>query len=119
LLSHDPRDMTPEIKALLTNREVIAVDQDQLGKQGHRVLQRGAAEVWIRPLSDGTTAVALFNRGETPADIDIRWPELGLGKASAVRDLWQQQNLSPQRERFRAALPPHGTVLLRVTPRRA
>jgi alpha-galactosidase len=119
LLSHDPRNMTPELTALLTNRDVIAVNQDRLGKQGHRVWQRGEAEVWTRPLSDGATAVALFNRGATPADLEIRWSELGLGKAAAVRDLWQQQDLGPQRERYRAALPPHGTVLLRVTQRRA
>ncbi len=114
LLGHDPRHMTPEIKALLTNREVIAIDQDPLGKQGHRLLQRGEAEVWARPLSDGATAVALFNRGAMPANLEVRWSELGLSKVSAVRDLWQQRNLGPQRERYRAVLPPHGTVLLRV-----
>lgn len=118
LLGHDPRYMTPEIKALLTNKEVIAIDQDPLGKQGHRVLQQGETEVWIKALSDGSTAVALFNRGETSTEMVVRWPDLTLAEIAGVRDIWQQADLEPQHDSYRASVPRHGTVLLRVSPRR-
>ncbi len=62
--NNDLAKWTPAIKDILLNKEVIAVDQDAMGKQGHQVLQQGLMEVWAKPLSDGATAVALFNRGE-------------------------------------------------------
>lgn len=116
LLGHDPRQMTSETAALLTNREVIAIDQDALGKQGSRVLQQPETEVWTKPLADGSTAVALFNRGDAAASVEIRWSELGL-KPARVRDLWQKTDRDPGPNGYRATLPAHGTVLLRVAAR--
>ncbi len=99
---------------LLTNGEVIDVDQDPLGKQASRKQQDGDAEVWARPLFDGTTAVALFNRGQEAKEVTARWSELGLSGKLAVRDLWQQKDLGTAEGSFSATVPSHGAVLLKI-----
>ena len=76
LAGNDLSKMTPETKAILTNRDVIAIDQDKLGKQGYRVSAEGATEIWEKPLSDSAKAVGLFNRGESAApslSISSQW----------------------------------------------
>lgn len=118
LLGNDVRNMTPETRALLTNKEVIAVDQDALGKQAQRILQQGETEVWSKALGDGSTAVAVFNRGETSIDVDLRWADLGLAQVTAVRDLWQLADVRANDQGHRASLPPHGAALLRVSSRK-
>ena len=70
IAGHDVRRSSPETLALLTNRDVVAIDQDALGRAGRRVVQRGPLEIWTRPLEGGRTAVALFNRGDAPARIE-------------------------------------------------
>jgi alpha-galactosidase len=114
MLGNDVRDMTPETKDLLTNWEVIGIDQDVLGKQGHRNYVGGPVETWIKPLADGSTAVAIFNMGSDRLKWDIPWVVIGLFNVTAARDLWQHTDLSIQRDIYRADVPPHGTVLLRV-----
>ena len=102
----------------LSNDEVIEVDQDPLGKQGKRVLQNGDLEVWSRPLWDGTTAVALFNRGRTSADVAVMWSDLGLKGTQRVRDLWRQQEVGTGRVGMARMVPPHGAMLFKVgTPK--
>src|SRR5438105_13966230 len=72
LAGNDLRSPTPEILAILTNREVIAVNQDKLGKQGQRAWQTGVQEVWTRQLAGGRWAVAFFNRGKDAATISVK-----------------------------------------------
>src|SRR6267142_924160 len=79
LAGNDLRSMKPGIHQILTNREVIAVNQDKLGKQGQRVWQAGDREIWSRPLANGATALAIFNRATEPAKVTVRWGEIGLG----------------------------------------
>ncbi|HEY1890740.1 MAG TPA: glycoside hydrolase family 27 protein [Steroidobacteraceae bacterium] len=105
---------TPAVKAILMNKEVIAVDQDALGIQGHMVLRRGPIEVWTRRLSGGSTAVAAFNLGKKARNVHIRWGELGLGKVRGVRDLWRKGDLESLPGGYEGALPAHGAVLLKV-----
>jgi len=114
LLGHDVRNMTPEIQALLTNKEVIAIDQDRLGQQAHSFSQQDTTEVWSKALADGSVAIALFNRGESPADVEVHWSYFGFKKVSAIRDIWRQVDLNPQDDGYHATLPPHGSVLVRV-----
>jgi alpha-galactosidase len=114
LLGNDLRVMTPETRDLLTNREVIAVNQDRLGKPGQRVRRSNNVEIWSKPLSNGKTAVAVFNRGERPAKINFRWTDLGLSGSREVRDLWARADLQDQGEFFTAVVLPHGSVLLSV-----
>jgi len=112
--NNDLAKWTPEVLSILLNREVIAVDQDALGIQGRRVLQQGTIEVWTRPLSDGTTAVALFNRGEIEQNVNVRWEELQLRNVRSVRDLWRKSNVGNLPEGYEGTLPVHGAVLLKV-----
>jgi alpha-galactosidase len=100
--------------ALLGNDEVLAVSQDVLGKPAGRKSRDGKLEVWARPLSDGTIAVGLFNRGNDPAEVTARWSDLGLTGEQPVRDLWQQKDLGPATDSFKATVPRHGAVLVKV-----
>jgi len=116
LAGNDLRSMSPSILDVLTNREVIAVNQDKEGKQGRRVNKSGDQEVWSRPLAGGAQAVGLFNRASTSAKITVKWADLGLTSAPAhIRDLWSHTEVSPAAAEFSIAVPPHGVVLLRVS----
>ena len=112
VMGHDLRLTKPGAKNLLTNREVIAIDQDALGVQGRRVRQDGELEVWRKELAGKAVAVALFNRGTAPATMTALPEEIGRGTPVAVRDLWQGRELPPGQLSF--TVPAHGAVLLRV-----
>ena len=101
---------------LLTNDEVLDIDQDPLGRPARRVSRNGYLEVWAKPLESGALAVGLFNRGRESAIIHATWEQLGLKGKQMVRDLWQQQNLGVFADRFRASVNPHGAVLVRISP---
>jgi len=105
---------TPAVRAILMNKEVIAVDQDISGIQGHPALHRGPIEVWTKRLSDGTTAVGMFNLGKKARKVQIRWQELGLGDVRNVRDLWRKADLGSLRGGYEGVLPAHGAALLKV-----
>lgn len=100
--------------ALLSNDEVIAVDQDPLGRAATPVQKDGKTEVWARPLYDGTVAAGLFNRGEETAVVTAHWSKLGVSGAQPVRDLWRQRDVGEFTESFSAGVPAHGTLLIRV-----
>lgn len=114
ILGADVRSLSPEFKSLLMNKEVIAVDQDPLCKQGRRVVKRGTNEVWVKQLSDDAVAVALFNRGEKAAAVEVKWADLGLAHAQQIRDLWNQRDLGRIDGSYSATVPTHGAVLLKV-----
>jgi alpha-galactosidase len=114
ILGNDLRLMTPAVRAIVTNREVIAVDQDALGKQGRPVYRDGFLEIWTKPLADGATALALFNRGDAPATIKAKWAELGLSGPQRVRDLWKQTDLGHIDEGYEIDIAAHDSVLLKV-----
>jgi alpha-galactosidase len=116
IAGHDVRKSSPETLALLLNRGVIAIDQDPLGRAGKRVVQRGPLEIWTRPLDGGRTAVALFNRGETPARVEAALADVGLAKGSVATDVWAGHALPALDDRVAADVEPHGVVLLVVTP---
>ena len=100
--------------ALLSNPEVLAVDQDVLGQQGHRSgLTSSGVEVWTKKLNTGALAAGFFNRAEKPVKVDYAWRNLHFAKAPLVRDLWIRQDLGKQ-QRFVAELPPHGCLLVLV-----
>lgn len=114
MAGNDLADMTPEIRDILTNREVIAVDQDPLGRAGGRTWKDGDKEVWSRPLAGGGRAVILFNRGETAQTISVDWETLGLPSnvRLQVRDLWAHRDLPAARGAFSAEVPSHGVVMV-------
>jgi alpha-galactosidase len=99
---------------LMTNHEVLEVNQDVLGQGGSRVWQEERLEVWSKPLADGTRAVALFNRGLQAATVTARWSDIGVTGAQPVRDLWQHRSLGNHTGRFSTVVPAHGAVLVKV-----
>jgi alpha-galactosidase len=113
LAGNDIRNMAESIKEILTNKEVIAVDQDKKGEQGVRVRKDGDLEVWKKPLVNGV-AVGLFNRGSDTAQISVKWSEVGITKKNPkVRDLWAHKDLDGG-EGLTAAVPSHGVVMVTV-----
>lgn len=118
LIGCDLTQMDDFTMAVLTNDEVIAIDQDPLGKQATRVAQRGQTEVWARSLADGTTAVALFNRSRGDAEVWVTPAELGLSGRAEVRDAWMRRDLGALGERLAAKVPSHAAALYFVRGRR-
>jgi alpha-galactosidase len=113
IAGNDLRDVPAPILEILTNREVIAIDQDKVGKQAKRVSKAGDLEFWVRELAGGDHAVAVFNLGTDPATATIRWADLGLKKApSRIRDLWNHSDVKGGE--FPATIPGHGVVMLRI-----
>jgi alpha-galactosidase len=115
---------------LLSNDEVIAIDQDPMGKPGRLVGKHNGVEVWVRQLEDGGMAVGLFNTdhyGETPASyfhwgtekpVDYIWDmaAAGLNGRWKLRDVWRQQDLGVFEGKFSTSIPHHGVVMLRLSP---
>ena len=101
---------------LLTNDEVLAVDQDALGKQGVAVGKDGDKVAYVKPMEDGSMAVGLFNLGPAETTVTIKWSDLRIeeGKQMVVRDLWRQKDLGSFAGKFEAAVASHGVVLVRV-----
>ena len=114
IAGNDLRDMRPEIREILTNKEVIAVDQDPLGSQGKRVWKNGDLEVWAKQMKDGSRAVVLFNRGITEHEISVSWQDLGYPNhlSATVRDLWLRNDVGRFTGRFSAPVASHGVVML-------
>lgn len=114
LLGCDLSQMDKFTIDLMTNDEVLDVNQDPLGKAAGRRAKQDLLEVWARPLSDGAMAVGLFNRGTETATVTARWSDLGLTGGQPVRDLWQQKDLGIFTDAFAATVPGHGAVLVRI-----
>jgi len=116
LSGNDLRSLTPEIREILLNKEVIAVDQDSLGKGGSKMAEDGDIVIWKKPLASGDVAVAMFNRGTVAAKATVGWNLLNLKrKAPAVRDLWAHSDLGRFEDLYSTTVPPHGVVMLRVS----
>ena len=114
IAGNDLTRMTPYTVAILTNREVIAVDQDPLGKQGFRVAQEGPFEVWMKPMSDGSKVVGLFNRQRTTEQMTVNFDQIGIRGGATLRDLWLKKDLGSFNKSYSAYVPPHGVVLVRI-----
>ena len=118
MAGNDIRSMTADIRDILTNKEVIAIDQDPLGRQGHRVKRADGLEVWAKQLADGGRAVALLNRTAAEAKVTASWTDIGYPEhvAAKVRDLWAKKDLGEKTGEFSAAVPSQGVVMVRVEP---
>lgn len=114
LIGCDMTQLRPFTRAILMNDEVLALDQDPLGIEAWRVQKKGETEVWKKPLWDGTTAVALFNRGPIKTKITVAWSTLKLRGPQPVRNLWRHENLGVYDKNFSAMVPAHGVVLVKI-----
>jgi len=99
---------------LLTNDEVLEVNQDPRGEQAAQVVDDGRRQVWARRLEDGSMAVGLFNLSRVPDTVSITWAKLGLERPRRVRDLWRQRDIGVEPEGFSVELPRHGAAMIRV-----
>lgn len=99
---------------LLTNTEVLDVNQDPLGKQAARISKVGDLEVWAKDMEDGTKAVGLFNRGNKRTEVTADFKDLGLNGKYIVRDLWRQKDIGTFDGAYRAFVPSHGVVLVKI-----
>jgi alpha-galactosidase len=120
MAGNDLSTMNAETRRILTNREVIAVDQDRLGVQGRRVVRSGDTEIWVKPLADGSQAVVLLNRGSAATTIRLEWSALGFPPyvPLSLHDLWSGRTLAPRTTIVTLDVPPTGAVMLRVVPAR-
>lgn len=128
IAGNDIRDMTPEVKEILTNREAIAIDQDSLGIQGFRYDVRDSVEIWFKPLSEGDWAMCLMNRTTTPKNIEFNWDEekvvddyfdyeAQFDKITyKLRNVWTHKDVGSTTEKLGEVLPGHDVLMLRLTP---
>jgi alpha-galactosidase len=109
--------MTPEVGAVLMNKDVIAIDQDGLGRQGDRIFAQGPVEIWAKPLKGGRKALAIFNFGETASEmrgIGLHLKDAGFAGQVMARDVWAGKELGKIGEGTKFSVPRHGVVLLVV-----
>ncbi|ANH83049.1 alpha-galactosidase [Niabella ginsenosidivorans] len=118
LIGCDLKQMDAFTLSLLTNREVIAVDQDAAGIQGQRVAadREKETEIWSRPLGDGSIAVGLFNLSDNLQELSIDWKQLHLNGKQRVRNIWQQKDLGVYSKNYTSEVPAHGVVFLKIRP---
>jgi alpha-galactosidase len=112
----DIRNMDPITKEILMNDEIIALDQDNLGKQGYRVCRQSRSEIWVKPLSVGELGVGVFNRGETAQSVTAHWSDLEIQGMYQIRDLWAHQELGTSNTGYTCQVEPHGCQVLRLSP---
>jgi len=121
MAGNDLRDMSASTIKILTNPEVIAVDQDPLGVQGHIIHTEGKVSVWAgKPLFDGSQAILIFNQGKSPATVTARPGDLGLDPRTAyyVRDLWEHKTAAPPLhpgESLTALIDPNDVAMFRFS----
>jgi alpha-galactosidase len=116
LTANDVTAMNDQTKAILLNKEIIAINQDSLGIPGWRVRKMDQIEVWKRPLADGDVAVVFVNLDEKPRDIDVTWTQLNVSGPREVTDLWEHRSLGQHDELLRfEAVPSHGVVFVRLS----
>jgi len=119
MAGNDVRHMTEPIRAILTDKDVIAIDQDPLGKQGWRFRAETGREIWVKELSDGAWAVCVLNSGPAAADFTMDWSALPILQGEfAVRDLWAKKDLGTTREKCTGRVESHDVMLFRLTPAR-
>jgi len=115
LIGCDMTQMDDFTYSLLTNDEVLDINQDPLGRQASRIAQYGNLEIWAKELEDGSKAVGLFNRGMFPAEITVTWKDLGIAGNHAIRDVWSQKDIGKSDKKFTATIPAHGVKLVRIS----
>ncbi|CAL9165725.1 unnamed protein product [Musa hybrid cultivar] len=118
LIGCDVRSISEDALEILSNSEVIAVNQDSLGVQGKKVVWGGGTEVWAGPLSGGTVAVVLWNRGSSPATITAEWSDIGLSSSTVVnaRDLWAHSDTASVQGELTATVDSHACKMYVLTP---
>jgi len=100
---------------LLTNDEVLAIDQDPAGKQARQRIKTSNFQVWVKELADGNKAIGVFNMSDRYQNIAIDFSSLGLNGKYRIRDMWRQVNAHDAADKYAATIPPHGVSLIKIT----
>ncbi|HPG37818.1 MAG TPA: glycoside hydrolase family 27 protein [bacterium] len=114
MAGNDLRTMTPAVRDLLTNREVIAVNQDSLGKQGYKIRDDGEFEIFYKLLSGRNLAICLFNRHDTEFKVTIDWKTLQIKETCRIRDLWKHEYCGDTGRNFTVTIPAHDVIMLKL-----
>jgi alpha-galactosidase len=114
--SGEMTQLDPFTLNVLSNSEVIDVDQDSLGKQAAIIRKTDDEFILQKPLEDGSVAVGFFNLTQAPRSISADWKQLGLNGTQTVRDVWRQHDLGSFSDSFSTQVPPHGVIMVRLTP---
>jgi alpha-galactosidase len=115
LAGNDLRNMSAETRAILTDRNLIVIDQDPLGRQGYEESYEQDLEVFLKPLQGGDTAVCLFNRGDQEKKLDFDWRKHHIASGHAIRDLWKNEAAGTTDMPFRATIGRHEVIVLRLS----
>jgi alpha-galactosidase len=127
ITGYDIRKMSPDVISILTNKEVIAIDQDSLGVQGFRQSKTDSLEIWCKPLKNGDWAFCFFNRGSKPAEVNYDWNkqiinddiaklELRFDKQTfTLRDLWAKKVIGTTKKNLQVKIASHDVLMLRLT----
>jgi alpha-galactosidase len=115
LCGNDIRSMNDVAKEILLNPEIIAINQDPLGKQAKRIRDDGDLEVFAKPLAGGSWAIGLLNRSQRSATIKVSWDEVGISGTWNVRDLWQHRKLGSEGEGFESEVAAHGCRVIKIS----
>jgi alpha-galactosidase len=126
IAGNDITKMSAETKAVLTDKDVIAIDQDTMGVQGFRFAKRDSLETWVKPLSNGEWAVCFLNRNDKPQQVSFDWkrdmtedrmPSMKMDMTSTykIKDVWANKTAATTAKAFTATVSPHDAVLLRLT----
>lgn len=117
LAGNDLRNISKETIDILTNSEVIALNQDKGFYQARRILKQGSIELWEKLLGEGGRegkAIAIFNRGTQAVNFDLKSEVVNLEKSTKFRDLWLHKNLSKIGKRMTFNIPKHGIIVVRT-----
>ncbi len=115
MAGNDLRSMSAATKSILTNKNLIAIDQDALGRQGYRVEIKEDFEVFVKPLQGGDTAVCLFNRGDQEKKLDVDWKTYHIAAGHSIRDLWKDAAAGTTASPFRGTIGRHQVIVLRLS----
>ncbi len=113
LAGNDVRGMTDDTRSILLNKEVLAVDQDPMGVQGHRADKNGDIEYYARPLNNGDMALVVVNRANASASLKIPWAEMHIADGTQLRDLWKHEDLTAKADQ-EFTIPAHGSLMFRM-----
>ena len=118
IAGNDLRNMDEETLSILTNKEMIAIDQDPLGIQGFRIYDNPFFEIWLKPLKDGSKAVCFFNRGDEIVQYSINWKKLlNLSQDYQVRNIWDELTFNSAMQDLEISLRPNSVVVFRLDPK--
>jgi alpha-galactosidase len=113
LAGNDLRGMTDDTRSILMNKDVLAIDQDPMGVQGHRADRTGDIEYYARPLNNGDMALVVVNRADSSASLKLPWSEMRIAEGTKIRDLWKHEDFAARADQS-FVIPAHGSLMFRV-----